>query len=126
MCQVSWIDYGGKRVLRRSLEPGACYFERSFATHPWIVEYSCNNNNNNNNDQNDNNTSESNRETNGLADEGESQDEATTASPSSALREDDGHCCVVRLGDSMAAAQFSGSLIWNPARKTLSVQSRQE
>ena len=151
MCQVSWIDYGGKRVLRGSLGPGAFYFERSFATHPWVVEYSCNDNNNgdnDNNDKNDNNSSnnsdnndnnssndsdnngnnnstgESNLETTELAEEREPKNETTTtttASSSCEQREDNGDCCVVRLGNAMAAAQFSGSLIWNPARKTLSV-----
>ncbi|CAN0370098.1 unnamed protein product, partial [Ectocarpus sp. 13 AM-2016] len=38
--QVSWIDYDGRRVPRRSLAPGACYFERSFATHPWVIQHS--------------------------------------------------------------------------------------
>ncbi|CAM9593631.1 unnamed protein product [Laminaria digitata] len=113
--KVSWIDYGGKRVLRRSLEPGGCYFERSFATHPWVVEYNNSNSNNtttitttttNNNNNNTNTTNTTNNTTN------------TTTTNNN---KDDGDCCVVRLGNAMAVEQFSGSLIWNPARKTLSV-----
>lgn len=35
--------------------------------------------------------------------------------------EEENNCCVVRLGDTMAIARLTGSLIWNPGRKTLSV-----
>jgi hypothetical protein len=34
---VYWVDYDGQLVLRRSLEPGEGYMERSFSTHPWVV-----------------------------------------------------------------------------------------
>jgi len=35
--EVSWLDYDGQPVLRRSLPPGESYMERSFASHPWLV-----------------------------------------------------------------------------------------
>ena len=34
---IYWVDYDGQLVLRRSLEPGEAYMERSFSTHPWVV-----------------------------------------------------------------------------------------
>ena len=35
--EVSWLDYDGQPVLRRSLLPGESYMEKSFASHPWLV-----------------------------------------------------------------------------------------
>ena len=34
---MSWLDYDGQPVLRRSLLPGESYMEKSFASHPWLV-----------------------------------------------------------------------------------------
>ncbi|CAN0182534.1 unnamed protein product, partial [Ectocarpus sp. 4 AP-2014] len=116
--KVSWIDYDGRRVPRRSLAPGACYFERSFATHPWVIQHS---------DSNQYGSSDRSLHA------GEQQEEkcepigsgAPVPLKPSPRREagddDDAELCVVRLGDAMALAQFTGSLIWNPTGRTLSI-----
>ncbi|KAG5191932.1 hypothetical protein JKP88DRAFT_274921 [Tribonema minus] len=36
--RVGWLDYGGQNVPRRVLLPGQTYFERSFASHPWLLQ----------------------------------------------------------------------------------------
>lgn len=119
--QVSWIDYDGKRVPRRSLEPGACYFERSFATHPWFVQYD--------------DRSQSGHENDDQADQergkGASRSGASRSrgAPQSKHRQrvlqqganGGGEYCIVRLGDVMALARLTGSLVWNPTGRTLSV-----
>lgn len=98
--KVSWIDYDGKRVLRRSLEPGACYFERSFATHPWVIQHDI-------------------KVTQGCSEEEDASEEKQSGGKEALPAE--GNCCVLRLGDAMAVARLTGSLIWNPEGRTLSV-----
>ena len=82
---------------RRSLAPGACYFERSFATHPWVIRYSDPKANGKNTDLHNEKPTPTQRAT------------------------DEQDCCVVRLGDAMALARLTGSLIWNPTGRTLSI-----
>ncbi|CAB1103947.1 unnamed protein product [Ectocarpus sp. CCAP 1310/34] len=115
---VSWIDYDGRRVPRRSLAPGACYFERSFATHPWVIQHS------------DSNQAGSNDRSLHAGGQQEEKCEPTGSGapvplkpspPREAGDDDDAELCVVRLGDTMAVAQFTGSLIWNPTGRTLSI-----
>lgn len=111
--QVSWIDYDGRRVPRRSLAPGACYFERSFATHPWVIQH-CD------------------RKSLHAGGQQEEKCELTGSGAPAPLQpsppreagdddDDDAEFCVVRLGDAMALAQLTGSLIWNPTGRTLSI-----
>lgn len=112
LVQVSWIDYDGKRVPRRSLAPGACYFERSFATHPWVIHYDdlnqCRHDEGlNNQEQNEGGGSRS------------SGDPHFQQRPTPPHEEQE--CFVVRLGDAMALARLTGSLIWNPTGRTLSI-----
>ncbi|CAM9748093.1 unnamed protein product [Ectocarpus sp. 12 AP-2014] len=116
--KVSWIDYDGRRVPRRSLAPGACYFERSFATHPWVIQHS---------DSNQYDSSDRSLHAGGQHEE---KCEPTGSGapvpfkpppPREAGDGDDAELCVVRLGDTMALAQFTGSLIWNPTGRTLSI-----
>lgn len=106
---MSWIDYDGNRVPRRSLSPGACYFERSFATHPWVVHYE---------DVNKDEPKEGGVSQNGEHSSFLQQNQQSTP-PQRA--HDDQECCVVRLGDAMALARLTGSLIWNPTVRTLSI-----
>ncbi|CAM9980255.1 unnamed protein product [Ectocarpus fasciculatus] len=117
--KVSWIDYDGRRVPRRSLAPGACYFERSFATHPWVIQHS---------DSNQHGGSDESLHAGGQQEEEcESSGRGAPAPlhpfpPREAGDDDDDEeFCVVRLGDAMALAQFTGSLIWNPTGRTLSI-----
>lgn len=114
---MSWINYDGKRVPRRSLAPGACYFERSFATHPWVIHYDDSVQYGNNKDVNE----EENKEgsTFPSSRDPHSQQQEQTSPRQRAHREQE--CCVVRLGDTMALAQLTGSLIWNPTGRTLSI-----
>lgn len=97
---MSWIDYDGKRIPRRSLLPGECYFERSFATHPWFV-------------QDIGRTNEDDSGDASLLMTGQQQ------SPQ-CFEQGARNCCIFRLGNAMATARLTGSLIWNPARKTIS------
>ncbi|CAM9275422.1 unnamed protein product [Ectocarpus sp. 6 AP-2014] len=113
--KVSWIDYDGRRVPRRSLAPGACYFERSFATHPWMIEHS-DSNHYGNRSLHAGGQQEEKRESTGSGAPAPLQ-----PSPREAGDGDDAELCVVRLGDAMALAQFTGSLIWNPTGRTLSI-----
>eukprot|EP01029_Cantina_marsupialis_P007047 TRINITY_DN17783_c0_g1_i1.p1 TRINITY_DN17783_c0_g1~~TRINITY_DN17783_c0_g1_i1.p1 ORF type:complete len:298 (+),score=58.18 TRINITY_DN17783_c0_g1_i1:40-933(+) len=34
---IYWVDYGGDRVLRKTIQPGGIHAEWSFETHEWIV-----------------------------------------------------------------------------------------
>lgn len=95
--KVSWIDYDGKHIPRRSLAPGACYFERSFATHPWLVQ----------------------RCHSAQGSPAGTCCQKTNAPPVKEGEEE--NCCIVRLGDAMAAARLTGSLIWNSDGRTLSI-----
>ncbi|CAN0475825.1 unnamed protein product, partial [Ectocarpus sp. 8 AP-2014] len=116
--KVSWIDYDGRRVPRRSLAPGACYFERSFATHPWVIQHS-----------DSNQYGSSDRSLHAGGQQGEKSESTGSGAPAplqpspprEAGDDDDAELCVVRLGDAMALAQFTGSLIWNPTGRTLSI-----
>jgi len=97
---VSWIDYDGKRIPRRSLLPGECYFERSFATHPWFI-------------QDIDRTDE--------GDSGDASSLMTDQQQSPQCFEQGARkCCIFRPGNAMATARLTGSLIWNPAGKTIS------
>jgi hypothetical protein len=37
---VYWIDYQGKEVLYRALQPGELYRQQTYVTHPWVVRHS--------------------------------------------------------------------------------------
>ena len=37
VCDVFWVDYDGRDVHRKRLEPGESYMEASFVSHPWRV-----------------------------------------------------------------------------------------
>lgn len=115
LLQVSWIDYDGELVPRRSLAPGAWYFERSFATHPWVIQYD-------NSDAGVNTESLHRGRLLGEGDpEGRRRQHQNCALQEGAGSEYDGDCCVVRLGDAMSHGRLTGSLIWNPAGRTLSI-----
>lgn len=116
---MSWIDYDGNRVPRRSLEPGACYFERTFATHPWVVHHD--DRNQRGHDDEDRNMSEQNE--GGVSfRRGNPHSEQRQEKLSLPLQEhDEQECCVIRLGDAMALARLTGSLIWSPTGRTLSI-----
>ena len=114
---MSWINYDGRRVPRRSLVPGACYFERSFATHPWVIHFD-------DRTQSGHDKDSENEETNdgGMSQsiEGLSSQQPEQNTPPQRAHNDQ-ECCVVRLGDAMALARLTGSLIWNPTGRTLSI-----
>ena len=115
---MSWIDYDGKRVPRRSLEPGGCYFERSFATHPWVVQYDERNQNGHHEEINQTNRQQRDEGASGSrgAPRSQHRPQGLPQGASSA-----GEYCIVRLGDAMALARLTGSLVWNPTGRTLSV-----
>lgn len=118
LVQVSWIDYDGKRVPRRSLAPGACYFERSFATHPWVIHYDDSKNCSHNGDVNMEGQEEGGASRRRGGPHSPQRQEPSTP-PQHAHGEQE--CCIVRLGDVMALARLTGSLIWNPTGRTLSI-----
>ncbi|CAN0073606.1 unnamed protein product, partial [Scytosiphon promiscuus] len=109
--KVSWIDYDGKRVARRSLAPGSCYFERSFATHPWVIQHD---------DSNDRGETQSLHHEDFQSRFRQQQQPQYQASGKEESEHDE-ECCVVRLGDAMSLGRFTGSLIWNPTGRTLSI-----
>lgn len=118
LIQVSWIDYDGNRVARRSLAPGACYFERSFATHPWVIHCDdrihCG--------QHEDLSKNDEEGGGGFRNRGDQHSQQRQEqSPPPQRAHDEQECCVVRLGDAMALARLTGSLIWNPTGRTLSI-----
>lgn len=113
---MSWIDYDGRLVPRRALTPGACYFERSFASHPWVVQHIAS--------QAETSDGAGGSNNNGSLESLDSEQEEPNEQLIPSLPPKpagDGDCCVVRLGDVMAVTRLTGSLIWNPSTMTLSL-----
>lgn len=125
--QVSWIDYDGKLVPRRSLVPGACYFERSFATHPWVIHHDDSNQRGHDKkisplEEQQQHTSRSGARTDPSQQQRQRQHHHRHHQELHSLDDENaGECCLVRLGDAMALARLTGSLIWNPTGRTLSI-----
>lgn len=111
---MSWIDYEGRCIPRRSLAPGACYFERSFATHPWLIETTGKSRSRLTDDVCSGNVR---AEKMGCRDGGEKI--GSSHAPNSILEEKS--CCVIRVGAALAVARLTVSLIWNPEGKTVSL-----
>ncbi|CAN0081591.1 unnamed protein product, partial [Hapterophycus canaliculatus] len=119
--KVSWMDYDGKRVPRRSLTPGSCYFERSFATHPWVVEHDDSNDGGDTKVSHDGAAQEQGESGGGVELHPQRQRQPQHQAPQKGTTEHDEECCVVRLGDAMSLGRLTASLIWNPTGRTLSI-----
>lgn len=100
---------------RRDLSPGACYSERTFASHPWILTHIASVNKGT--DEDVGNDSARGCSTSAAS----SRIAAAQQMTPLAEAEFDQDLCVVRVGDEMVVSRLSETLIWNPAAKSLSL-----